>query len=281
MSKMELNKILQAVREHYGRAAKSAGGCGSSPAVSGCCSGQADVAAAGRVMGYTKEQLQAAGQDANLGLGCGNPHAFSQLREGDVVLDLGSGGGIDCFIAARAVGETGRVIGVDTTPEMVALAKQNAVKMKTANVEFRQGEIEHLPVESESVDVIISNCVINLSPDKEAVFRESYRVLKPTGRLAISDVVTTAPLPAHIRDDVSKLTGCIAGALTVGDLKAVLESVGFQDVVVDLEPQSRQLIEHWLPESGVEQYIVSARIEAVKPKALTTREKEAADETIF
>ena len=266
MSNPEIDEILKVVRDHYGRAANNAGGCGSNAAGTGCCGGAPENAAAiCRSLGYTNEQLQTAGQGASLGLGCGNPHAFSRLREGDVVLDLGSGGGIDCFIAARAVGQTGRVIGVDMTPEMVELARKNAKKMQTANVEFRLGEIEHLPVGSQSVDVIISNCVINLSPDKEAVFREAFRVLKPAGRLAVSDVVATAPLPPHIRDDVSKIAGCVAGALTVDNLKAVLASVGFVDIAVHTEPHSRQLVGHGSPGGEAAQPVVSARIEAVRP----------------
>jgi arsenite methyltransferase len=280
MSKMGINQILQTVRDHYGRAARNAEGCGSGPVTAGCCSGNQEARAAG-AMGYTAEQLQGVVEGANLGLGCGNPNAFSQLKTGDVVLDLGSGGGFDCFIAARQVGETGRVVGVDMTAEMVQLAKRNAEKMNAANVEFRQGEIEHLPVEDNSVDVIISNCVINLSPDKEAVFREAYRVLKPAGRLAVSDVVTTAPLPRRLLDDVSMLTGCIAGALTVDALKAILASAGFQDIQILLEPGSRQLIEHWLPGSGVEHHVVSARIEAVKHASKSTQPTETNDETVY
>ena len=270
MSKTDSNQILQTVREHYGRKAKKTGGCGPNPATSGCCGGgQTTQKAAGRALGYTTEQLQGVVAGANLGLGCGNPNAFSHLRKGDVVLDLGSGGGFDCFIAAKSVGENGRVIGVDMTPEMIELARQNARKMKAANVEFRQGEIEHLPVTDQSVDVIISNCVINLSPDKEAVFREAFRVLKPAGRLAISDVVASVPLPPELRNDVSKLTACIAGALTVDTLETILTSVGFQDIRIHLEAGSRQLIEHWIPGSGVEHHITSARIEAVKPITTT------------
>ena len=270
MSKMNVDQILQTVREHYGQAAQTRGGCGSDQDTSGCCGGGQGSLAAGQALGYSADQLKGVGKGSNLGLGCGNPNAFSQLKEGDVVLDLGSGGGFDCFIAAQAVGKTGRVIGVDMTPEMIALARQNAEKMKTTNVEFRKGEIEHLPVEDDSVDVIISNCVINLSPDKEAVFREAYRVLTPAGRLAISDVVTTAPLPAHLLDDETKLTGCIAGALTVDKLESILSAIGFTDIRILLEQQSRQLIEQWVPESGAEQFIVSARIEAIKPLSTST-----------
>ena len=272
MPKPDMDRILQSVREHYGRAAKNAGGCNSNALPSGCCNGDPDSAkAAGRAMGYSAQQLQSVVHGANLGLGCGNPHAYGQMKAGEVVLDLGSGGGFDCFIAAKAVGKSGKVIGVDMTPEMIDLAEQNARKMKTANVEFRLGEIENLPVEDQSVDVIISNCVINLSPDKEAVFREAFRVLKPAGRLAVSDVVASAPLPRHLREDVSKHTGCIAGAQTVETLKSILSAVGFENIRIRLETDSRQLIENWLPGSTVEQYIASARIEAVKPSSLQTQ----------
>ena len=271
MATMNSNEILQSVRDHYGRAATNAGRCGSHPSSPGCCGGRTDRKAAGQAMGYSSAQLQGVTENANLGLGCGNPNAFSHVKAGDVVLDLGSGGGIDCFIAAKATGESGRVIGVDMTPEMIALARQNAAKMNAANVEFRQGEIEHLPVKDRSVDVILSNCVINLSPDKKAVFREAFRVLKPGGRLAVSDVVTSAPLPRHVREDGSMLTGCIAGALTVEKLKSILASVGFRDIRIAPEPGSRQLIEHWLPDSGLQHYISSARIEAVKPTPVTNK----------
>lgn len=166
----------------------------------------------------------------DVAFGCGNPTAISALQPGETVLDLGSGGGIDCFLAAKMVGESGRVIGVDMTPEMVALANRNRAKVGATNVEFRQGQIEALPVEAESVDVIISNCVINLSPDKDQVFREAFRVLKPGGRLQVSDIVWTRPVPQGIKDDMEKWAGCISGALEEADYLAKIRAAGFSDV---------------------------------------------------
>ena len=181
-------------------------------------------------------------------------------------LDLGAGGGFDCFLAAKQVGTTGRVIGVDMTPEMVAKARANARNAKVQNVEFRLGEIEHLPVADGDIDVIVSNCVINLSPDKESVFREAFRVLKPGGRLAISDIVATAPLPETLARDVEALTGCVAGAAPVETLRGVLQSVGFEAVRIDFKEESRAVIRDWFPGSGAEQYVVSANIEGTKPR---------------
>ncbi len=166
----------------------------------------------------------------DVAFGCGNPTAISALQPGETVLDLGSGGGIDCFLAAKMVGESGRVIGVDMTPEMIALANRNRAKVGATNVEFRQGQIEALPVEAESVDVIISNCVINLSPDKDQVFREAFRVLKPGGRLQVSDIVWTRPVPQDIKDDMEKWAGCISGALEEADYLAKIRAAGFSDV---------------------------------------------------
>jgi len=178
--------------------------------------------------------------DANIGdlpatvtdvaFGCGNPTAIAALQPGETVLDLGSGGGIDCFLAAKMVGESGRVLGVDTTPEMVALARKNAAKVGAANVEFRLGEIEHLPIETGSVDVIISNCVINLSPDKDQVFREAWRALRPGGRLQVSDIVWTKPVPANVQGDMEQWAGCIAGALVESEYLAKIRGAGFERV---------------------------------------------------
>jgi ubiquinone/menaquinone biosynthesis C-methylase UbiE len=203
--------------------------------------------------------------DANLGLGCGNPQAIAALRAGETVLDLGSGGGFDCFLAARQVGPTGHVIGVDMTPQMVSKARANAHSAGIANVDFRLGEIEHLPIPDSSVDVILSNCVLNLSPNKAEVIREAFRVLRPSGRLAISDVVATAPIPERFRTTDAALTGCIGGAAPVGELQQMLAEAGFANVAVLPRLESRAFIKDWMPGSGIEEYIASATIEATKP----------------
>jgi arsenite methyltransferase len=214
-------------------------------------------------MGYTEEDLASVPEGADLGLGCGNPQAIAALRPGETVLDLGSGAGIDCFLAASRVGPAGRVIGVDMTPEMVTKARANASRISASNVEFRLGEIEHLPVADASVDAIISNCVINLSPDKGAVFREAMRVLKPGGRLAVSDVVATQAIPQEVADSVEALTGCIAGAAAVGTIRAMLADAGFEGITVDPRPDSGAIIAQCLP--GAERFLASALIEGRKP----------------
>ena len=188
-------------------------------------------------MGYSGEALKSVPDDANLGLGCGNPTALASLKEGEIVLDLGSGGGLDCFLAAEKVGQPGKVIGVDMTPEMVSLARKNAEKGNHTNVEFRLGEIENLPVADNTVDVIISNCVINLSPDKGRVFQEAYRVLKPGGRLMISDIALLKPLPEFVKESIAAYVGCVAGALLKDDYISAVASAGFENVtVVDEKP---------------------------------------------
>src|SRR5687767_7155740 len=219
---LSADRVRDAVRENYGQVAQRAGtdggccgattsGCGIS---TGCCEPSAGPRSADDIsagIGYNSNELASVPEGANLGLGCGNPQAIAAIRPGEVVLDLGSGAGFDSFLAAQAVGESGRVIGVDMTPEMIQKARANVSKTDYRNVEFRLGEIENLPVADNSVDAIISNCVINLSPEKERVFAESYRVLKTGGRLAISDVVATAELPESARADLSLYTGCIGG----------------------------------------------------------------------
>ncbi|AKU96249.1 SAM-dependent methyltransferase [Labilithrix luteola] len=218
-------------------------------------------------LGYTDEDLSSVPEGANMGLGCGNPQAIAALRLGETVLDLGSGGGFDCFLAARQIGPTGRVLGVDMTSEMIAKARSNAEKLGVRNVEFRLGEIEHLPVETSSVDVILSNCVINLSPDKATVFREALRVLKPGGRLAISDVVQTATLPEALAGEMAAMTGCISGAASIETLQALLRVAGFENIKIVVNEASRTFIRDWLPGSGAENFVASATIEATKASA--------------
>ena len=253
------------VRERYGKIAGGSCGCPPTATMSCCCSSGAILDSVNQVMGYTQEQLGAVVEGANLGLGCGNPTAIGKLKPGETVLDLGSGGGFDCFLAARQVGETGRVIGVDMTPEMLARAKENAGKMGAANVEFRLGEIEHLPVADNSVDVIISNCVINLAPDKRKVFAEALRVLKPGGRIAVSDVVAIAEMPEHMRQQAALLTGCIAGAEHIDRLRDILYEVGFLEVRIETKSYSKELVSGWFPGSGAENVVASADIKAMKP----------------
>jgi ubiquinone/menaquinone biosynthesis C-methylase UbiE len=216
-------------------------------------------------MGYSEAELAAVPEGANLGLGCGNPQAIAAMRAGEVVIDLGSGAGFDCFLAAKQVGPTGHVIGVDMTHEMLQKARKNAAKIAATNVEFRLGELEHLPVADNSADVVISNCVINLVPDKAQVFREVFRVLKPGGRVAVSDIVNTAPLPTDIRADPSFICGCVAGAASIEQIQEWLTEVGFADVDITVNSESRELIKTWAPGRGIEDYVVSAIIQARKP----------------
>jgi SAM-dependent methyltransferase len=215
--------------------------------------------------GYSAEDTSAVPAGANLGLGCGNPIALASLRPGETVLDLGSGAGFDCFLAARAVGETGRVIGVDMTHEMLRKARANAAQGGYTQVEFRLGEIEHLPVADASVDVIISNCVINLSPENAQVFREAFRVLKPGGRLAVSDVVATAPFPDEVQHDLALRAGCVAGASLLDDLEGMLTDAGFINIRIQPKDESKTFIREWVPGTNIADYLVSATIEAVKP----------------
>jgi SAM-dependent methyltransferase len=259
-----MGDIRKQVREEYAQIAREAGSAGCCGPAAPSCGGPTSETPS-REMGYTKGDLASAPEGADLGLGCGNPHAFAGLMPDEVVLDLGSGAGLDCFLAADRVGSGGRVIGVDMTPEMVVRAQENAKRVGAANVEFRQGEIERLPVEDASVDVILSNCVVNLSPDKPAVFREAFRVLKPGGRLAISDVVATRPLPEAMREDVALHVGCVAGAAVIDDLEAMLADAGFEDVQVKPRLGSEEMIASWFPETEVADYVVSATIEAIRP----------------
>ena len=228
VSDMEDREIRNAVRDQYGGiATQDSGGCGCGPQVRA-----RDVDGVSAAMGYTQDQIDGLPEGANLGLGCGNPTALASLEPGDVVLDLGSGAGIDCFLAARRVGPSGRVIGVDMTPEMLDRARRNAEEGGHDNVEFRLGEIENLPVADASVDVIISNCVINLVPDKTRAFAEAFRVLRPGGRLLVSDIVLTTALPDEIAGSVAAYTGCIAGATPRDEYLAAIDKAGFVEVEV-------------------------------------------------
>lgn len=229
---MEENDIKIVVREKYGKIAATSGTC--CPSAS-CCGGPAVITEIGKKIGYADSDLSAVPEGSNLGLGCGNPLALASLREGETVLDLGSGAGFDCFLAADRVGKTGRVIGVDMTPEMIERARENARREKIENVEFRFGDIEHLPVEEGSVDVIISNCVINLAPDKGRVFQEAFRVLRPGGRLMVSDIVLTKPLPDFVKNSVAAYIGCVAGAALKEDYLGAMRQAGFEDVTVQGE----------------------------------------------
>ena len=249
--------VRAVVRERYGAVASG------EASTCGCCSGPEDAESVLAKIGYTPEQAAAIPAGANLGLGCGNPIAHAELEPGEVVLDLGSGAGIDCFLAAREVGPKGRVIGVDMTHAMLTRARSLATRMNATNVEFRLGEIEHLPVADGTIDVILSNCVINLSPEKAAVFREAFRALKPGGRLAISDVVATGPIPAELQTQAAALAGCIAGAAPIDDVRAMLAAAGFEAIAVEITPQSAAVVGSWLP--GIEAFVASATIAATKP----------------
>lgn len=236
-------EIKKAVRDNYGKIAiENSSCCG--PKSCGCNSTDDQS----QNIGYSYEELKTLPEGANLGLGCGNPIAHATLKEGETVLDLGSGAGIDCFLAVPVVGETGKVIGVDMTPEMIFKARENAEKGNFKNVEFRLGEIEKLPVSDNSVDVIISNCVINLSPDKDAVFKEAFRVLKPGGRLMVSDIVLLKPLPDFIREAVQAYVGCVAGASLKEDYLGKLEGAGFKSIEI---LQERNYTEAWAQDKNV------------------------------
>lgn len=264
--------IRAAVRDRYadiatGRATlvgpATETGCCESPAASGCCS--PNTSAQARTLGYSDAELAAVPDGANLGLGCGHPVAIAALRPGQTVLDLGAGAGFDAFLAARAVGPSGHVIGVDMTPQMVTKARAHARKGGFEQVEFRLGEIEALPVADASVDVIISNCVINLCPDKRPVYREAFRVLRPGGRLTVSDVVAREELPEAVKTDLALHSGCLAGATVQAELETLLKDAGFIDVVIQPKKNSDEVIGSWESKRGFESKVFAAAITATKP----------------
>lgn len=268
--------VRKSVREGYAAVARGKGSC-CGPA-SPCCGGAPAAENVARGIGYREDELAAVPAGANLGLGCGNPVALASLRPGDMVLDLGSGAGLDCFLAAKQVGPAGYVIGVDMTPEMVEKARKNARQARCSNVEFRLGEIEHLPVADDSVDVVISNCVINLSPDKPQVFREASRVLRPGGRLMVSDIVLDSPLPKRLRDSVAGLVGCISGASLRKDYLAMLAEAGFTAIEVVSECRfpveleaSDPTLQALVRESGLTQDELRAAAAAVRSVEVAAR----------
>jgi len=260
----ETGDVRSVVRERYGAIAEG------KPSGSGCCGGSG-CGCGGDVLteiGYTSEQIAAVPEGADLGLGCGNPLSLAGVRAGETILDLGSGAGIDCFLAAREVGPTGHVIGVDMTPAMIERARANAAKSDARNVEFRLGEIEHLPVADASVDLVISNCVVNLSPDKPRVFREALRVLKPGGRMLISDLVLTRPLTPEMQRDVNLYVGCVAGASPRDEYLAMMREAGFSPV--EVVGESGYTVGAEALEPGSQEYsafesVISVKVRAEKP----------------
>ena len=274
---MENKSIREAVKERYaGIITQSSSCCGSGASK---CPDAELIQTTSKVVGYSDQELKSIPDGANLGLGCGNPVALAVIKKGDVVLDLGSGAGVDCFLAANIVGDKGRVIGVDMTPEMVEKARENAWNNCYRNVEFRLGEIENLPVESSTVDVIISNCVINLSPDKPRVFHEAFRALKPGGRMLVSDMVLLEDLPDYVHDSVEAYVRCIGGAIRKDEYILAMKEAGFQDVtiageshfpaeLIAVQPVIRELIDNLkIPMSEVERIaktVVSLKVSAKK-----------------
>ena len=268
LDQKQADEIRQNVRESYTEVAESSNSGSCCGEQSSCC-GVSDDAAINTLvstrLGYSEGDLNSVPEGADMGLGCGNPRAIASIKAGETILDLGSGGGFDCFLAAAETGESGHVIGIDMTPTMISKARNNAVKGKYNHVEFRLGEIEYMPVANDIVDVIISNCVINLSPDKHQVFSEAFRVLKPGGRLAISDVVASTELPEEMKQDLALYSGCMAGASLISELQVILEECGFEKINIAPKDESKDFIKDWAPGRGVEDYVLSATIEAIKP----------------
>lgn len=262
------DKYRQNVRDSYAKVAR-ADNSGQCCGIEKSCCGVSDEATINTListrLGYSDKDINNVPEGADMGLGCGNPKAIAALRCGEIVVDLGAGGGFDCFLSAHEVGDSGYVIGIDMTPDMVTKARDNAEKGEYSNVEFRLGEIENLPVADNTADVIISNCVINLSPDKLRVFKEAFRILKPGGRLAVSDVVATVELPEEMRNDDVLIAGCMGNASLIEELEAMIKKAGFSDVHIEPKDESRDFIRDWAPGRNVTDYVVSATIEGVKP----------------
>lgn len=268
MDQKKADDIRQNVRASYSQVAEASNSGDCCGETSSCCGVSSDDAINTLVstrLGYSEGDLAAVPKGADMGLGCGNPRAIASIKAGETIVDLGSGGGFDCFLAAAETGEQGHVIGVDMTPTMISKARDNADRGKYNHVEFRLGEIENLPVANDSIDVIISNCVINLSPNKARVFAETFRVLKTGGRLAISDVVASTELPDEMRQDLMLYSGCMAGASLISELETILTDCGFTDIKITPKDESKDFIKDWAPGRGVEDYVLSASIEAIKP----------------
>jgi len=257
--------VKREVRDTYQNAAK--GKNQNKNSKNNCCGGACKPNEYAQELGYTKEDLESVPDSCNMGLGCGNPQTIASLKEGEYVLDLGAGGGLDVFLASKKVGSKGKVYGVDMTPDMVSKARDNAVKGNYKNVEFLLGEIEHLPLPNNTIDIIISNCVVNLSTNKARVFNEAFRVLKEGGRIAISDMVALKPLPKQMIDNKELYCNCISGAITIDELNKILTKAGFVNIVIDQDVESRQFVKDWVPGSDAENYVVSAKIKAVKPRS--------------
>lgn len=260
--------IRNQVRESYAKVAEANNNSEACGIESSCCgvSDNLDINTLNSLrLGYSNDDLDNVPGGADMGLGCGNPRAIAGLSAGETVVDLGSGGGFDAFLAAREVGESGKVIGVDMTPTMISKARNNASKANFENVEFRLGEIEYLPIPDNTVDVIISNCVINLSPNKVQVFSDAFRILKSGGRLAISDVVASCEMPEEMKNDPALYAGCMAGASLIADLETILQDSGFNKIKIIPKDESKDFIKDWAPEHNVTDYVLSAHIEAVKP----------------
>lgn len=275
--KNKRDEIKKIVKEGYAKVATQGVSCCSS---NSCCGGTSLAKDISKSIGYSDEEINVVPEGANLGLGCGNPVAIASLKEGDIVLDLGAGGGFDAFLAAAKVGKRGKVIGVDMTPEMVSRARENARKGKHTNVEFKLGEIENLPIEDNSVDVIISNCVINLSPDKESVFKEAFRVLRPAGRLMVSDLVLVKDLPDIIKESVEAYVGCLAGAIMKDEYIGYIKEAGFKEIKIigqtnyPIEAMANDVTAQVVKNNpsvtqdnlkGIENSVASIKVSAAKP----------------